>query len=178
MNKKIIAFGASNSKNSINKLWAKYVCTFFSDFEIEVLDLNDYPTPLYSIDLESEKGIPENVNRFLSKIDSADFIVISLAENNGSYNAYFKNLFDWVSRSRQRMFENKKLLLLSTAPGARGGESVMNAALDRFPRHGAEILGSFLLPFFQKNYDIENGLKDSSLKLQLEELIAQVKLKI
>jgi hypothetical protein len=42
--------------------------------------------------------------------------------------------------------------LLSSSPGERGGASVMNIALDRFPRHGAIIPAHFSLPSFYNNF--------------------------
>ena len=40
--KKIIAFGASSSKTSINKQLATYAANLFKNAEVEVLDLNNY----------------------------------------------------------------------------------------------------------------------------------------
>lgn len=173
---KLIAFGASVSKNSINKQFATFVAKQFINDEVEILTLNDYTLPLYSIDLEQEIGIPENAINFYNKLQTSDLIIISLSENNGSYTAAFKNLFDWMSRHQVKTFENKKMFLLSTSPGGRGGQSVMESALARFPIHGADILGHFSLPFFQKNFDIEHGeIMDIELKMKLETIINEIK---
>jgi chromate reductase len=172
---KIIAFGASTSRASINKTFATYVASQFSKAEIEVLDLNDYPLPLFSIDLEKEVGIPENAKLFYDKLKEAELIVISIAEHNGSYTAGFKNLFDWVSRHELKMFADKKLILVSTAPGARGGISALEAAKDRFPRHGGEIVMSFSLPNFGQNFSPENGIFNESLFYDFNGAIEKVK---
>lgn len=176
---KIIAFGASNSKYSINKQFASYVAQKFTNYIVEILDLNDYALPHFNVDLEKKNGIPENAIIFYNKLQSADLIIISLAEHNGSYTAVFKNLFDWMSRHQVKTFENKKMFLLSTSPGGRGGQSVMDSALARFPIHGADILGHFSLPFFQKKFDIEiDGIMDIELKMKLETIINEVKIKL
>lgn len=154
---KIIAFGASGSKHSINKEFAAFTARQFEGATVEVLDLNDYPLPLYNIDLEHEIGIPENVFAFYDKLKSADLTVVSFAEYNGSYTSFFKNLFDWLSRIEKNIFAQGKWLLLATAPGPRGGLSVLEAAMARFPRHGAEIIGHFSLPQFGQNFDAKNG---------------------
>ena len=155
---KIVAFGASASKKSINKEFAAFAAKQFSGEEIEVLDLNDFPLPLYTVDVEKESGIPGLVKSFQNKLYKADLIIISLAEHNGSYTTAFKNLFDWLSRYNRKMFEGKKVVLLSTAPGARGGKSVMEAALVRFPIHGADIIGHFSLPHYKDNYAPGKGI--------------------
>lgn len=161
---KIISFGASTSKNSINKTFAHYTAQQFENANIELLDLNDFALPLFSVDLENEIGIPQNAKDFYLKISRSDLVIISMAEHNGSYAAAFKNLLDWISRFEAKVFANKKMFLLSTSPGGRGGESVMEAALTRFPRHAAEIVEHFSLPNFETNFDLETGILDESLK--------------
>jgi NAD(P)H-dependent FMN reductase len=98
-----------------------------------------------------------------------------MAEHNGSYTAWFKNLFDWVSRINGKFLQDKKILLLSTSPGARGAQSVMASALDRFPRHGAIILASFSLPNFNENFDPEKGVIKEDLKEQYDEIVRLLK---
>lgn len=171
---KVLAFAASNSTQSINKKFLSYVLTKFHQHETELLDLNDYDLPLYSIDREKSAGIPDLVAQFSKKLDEADLIIISLAEHNGSYTAVFKNLFDWLSRYKLKMFDAKKMLLFSTAPGPRGGRGVMDAALVRFPIHGAEILGHFCLPKFQENFDEVRGITNIDLAVEFDDLIAKV----
>ena len=50
MTKKIIAFGASSSKNSINKQFATYAAHQFKNVSVEILDLNDYEMPIFYVD--------------------------------------------------------------------------------------------------------------------------------
>ena len=56
---KVLAFSASNSKNSINKQLVQYAASMIEDAETEFLDINDYEMPLYSIDRENDSGIPD-----------------------------------------------------------------------------------------------------------------------
>ncbi|MBL7789524.1 MAG: NAD(P)H-dependent oxidoreductase [Chitinophagales bacterium] len=171
---KVLAFAASNSSQSINKKFLSYVLTHFQSHDTELLDLNDYDLPLYSIDKEKSIGIPELVSHFSKKLEEADVIIISLAEHNGTYTAVFKNLFDWLSRYKLKMFEGKRMILLATAPGPRGGRGVMDAALVRFPIHGAEILGHFCLPKFQENFDAEKGIINEELKDEFNSLLNKI----
>lgn len=150
--KHIIAFGGSNSTNSINKQLAIYAASLVDDAKVTILDLNDFKLPVYGIDYEIEHGIPDTVYKFLDHIKSSDGIIVSLAEHNGAYTTAFKNIFDWMSRAEQKTFCQKPMLLMATSPGARGGQSVLNMATDRFPRHDAEIAGIFSLPAFGTNF--------------------------
>lgn len=171
---KIIAFGGSNSKHSINKKLAGYVTGLFSHAEIEILDLNDYPMPLFSVDVEKEQGVPATVEAFLAKIASADLLVISLAENNSSYNVGFKNLFDWNSRTNPKQFQNKPMLLMATSPGKRGGASVLEIAKKTFPFHGADIKATFSLPLFNENFDQEKGILNKELKAEIDRIVDEL----
>ena len=134
--KKILAIGASNSRQSINGQLARWAANQIENAEVASLHLNDFEMPIYSIDRENETGIPGLAHDFKSKIKTADGIVISLAEHNGSYTASFKNITDWVSRIEKGTWAGKPVFLLATSPGQRGGAgSVGVATLVAFATH-------------------------------------------
>lgn len=165
--KKIIALGASSSKNSINKQLAIYAANLFQNASVEILDLNNYEMPIYSVDQEKENGIPTLAQEFFVKIGSADVIVLSLAEHNGAYSSAFKNVLDWASRINGKTFQQKSMLLIATSPGPRGGSTVLEIAKNRFPFQGADLKGSFSLPNFNENFNAENGITNPELKSEL-----------
>lgn len=169
MKKKIIAFGASNSRESINKILANYVAHQLEDAEVTVLDLNDFEMPIYSIDREMETGIPQLVHDFKSQIDKADAVVISFAEHNGAYTAAFKNISDWVSRADRDLWTNKPLFLLGTSPGGRGAQTVLGFAVASFARTNKKIVVDFSLPSFYENFSNEEGIKDEELAKKFKE---------
>jgi len=169
---KIIAFGGSPSKHSINKKLATYAAHLFENTEVEVLDLNDYEMPLFSVDKEAVIGQHELAKAFLDKIASADLLVVSLAENNRNYSAAFKNLFDWCSRINGKVFQEKNMLLMATSPGGRGGASVLEIAKNALPGYGAVIKATFSLPSFNENFDMEKGkISNEELDKRLREII-------
>ena len=174
--KKIIAFGASNSKNSINKQLATYTASLFNNATVEILDLNDYEMPIYSIDYEKENGIPQLAHDFFAKFGEPDLLIISFAEHNGAYSTAFKNIFDWTSRINGKVFQGTKMLLMATSPGVRGGSSVLEIAKDRFPRQDANLVGSFSLPSFNDNFDQEKGITNDDLKKDLLKIIDSIEL--
>ncbi len=172
--KKIIAFAGSSSRNSINKQLAVYAANLFENVEVEVLDLNDYEMPLFSVDREKENGIHNLAYDFYAKMGSADLIVISLAEHNGAYASAFKNILDWTSRINNKTFQEKPMLLMATSPGARGGTTVLDIASKRFPYQGAQVLGTFSLPSFFENFDAVHGIINPERKKQLTDIIQMV----
>lgn len=171
---KIVAFAGSPSSTSINKQLAGYAARLFDVPDTEILDLNDYEMPLFSVDREKVIGTHELAVAFLDKIASADVLVVSLAENNGNYSAAFKNLFDWCSRIRKDVFQDKPMLLMATSPGVRGGASVLEIAQHNLPRYGANIKAVFSLPLFGQHFDqAEQRISDAELDAQLKKAVSE-----
>ena len=66
---KILAFAASSSKHSINKQLVTHATEvlqteIINGAEIDIIDLNDYEMPIYSIDRENDSGIPDKAHAF------------------------------------------------------------------------------------------------------------------
>jgi chromate reductase len=173
--KKIIAIGGSSSRNSINKQLTIYAANLFENAAVEVLDLNDYDMPVFSVDREKENGIHPLAQQFYDKIGSADCIVLSLAEHNGAYSAAFKNVLDWASRINAKTFQQKPMLLMATSPGARGGATVLDIALKRFPFQGAEVKGSFSLPSFHEHFK-DGKIVNSEYEQELKQIVSAITL--
>ena len=170
MKRKIVAFGASNSRQSINKKLAEFAARQVADASVNLLDLNDYEMPIYSIDREKASDFPDLAKRFIEDIREADGIIISFAEHNGAYTVAFKNIFDWVSRIERNIWADKPMLLLSTSPGGRGGKSVLGMATSNFRfMNKNTVVASFSLPSFGKNFDPENGITDAELSRSFRE---------
>lgn len=169
---KIIAFAASNSKNSINKMLVTYAANLIENAEVEILDLNDFEMPLFSIDREEALGSPAQVAVWVTKLASADAILVSFAEHNGNVTAAYKNLFDWVSRVERNFYQNKPVIVLSTSPGQRGGASVMEVAKASIPRAGGDIKGVLSIPSFHQNFSIDlKSLTNPELDQALKALL-------
>ena len=169
---KIIAFAGSNNQHSINKKLAIYAASLFDNAEVEILDLNDFQMPLFSVDVEKEIDQHPLAKAFLAKISTADILIVSLAENNGNYSVAFKNIFDWCSRIGAKVFQEKPMLLMATSPGARGGSSVLDIAKNALPRYGGSIKATFSLPSFNDNFDVEKGrISNQELDEKLREIV-------
>ncbi|MGJ8684793.1 MAG: NADPH-dependent FMN reductase [Nonlabens sp.] len=173
---KITAFAGSNSSTSINKQLVSYTASLFNELDTQVLDLNDFELPLYSVDIENKNGVPQTAVDFSNILKESDLLIISLAEHNGAYAAVFKNLFDWLSRVEgTKGFHNKPIFLMATSPGARGGSSVLEIANNRLQFNDGNILDSYSLPSFSTNFNKESGITDVALKAELASKIQNIK---
>lgn len=172
---KILAFAASNSTKSINGQLIKYAVSILDDVDAEILDLNDFEMPLFSVDREMEWGIPELAHRFYDKISEADALLISHAEHNGSYTVAFKNLYDWTSRINSKVYQGKPLILLATSPGGRGASGVLAAAVKSAPHYGGDLRASLSIPGFYGNFDTETGkVSNPEVQSMLETTLASL----
>ena len=149
----VLAFAASNSKKSINKVLATYAANLIENADVEILDINDYEMPIFSEDREKELGQPEQARAFYKKISEADAIIVSYAEHNGGYTAAYKNLFDWTSRISKDVFQHKPVVFLSTSPGPGGAANVLESAVNSAPHFSADLRASISVPSFNENFD-------------------------
>jgi chromate reductase len=98
--------------------------------EAEVVDLTDYPMPLYHGDEEAEFGPPAGAVALHDRIARFDGIIFVSPEYNGGPTALLKNSFDWVTRVDRAVFKRLLVGLAATSPGSRGarnGLSVMRS---------------------------------------------------
>jgi NAD(P)H-dependent FMN reductase len=166
--KKILAFAGSNSSTSINHQLLEALGKEV-EVEFELISLRDYVAPLYGVDLENEQGIPESMNSLMEKMKTADGLLVSAAEHNGSMAAVLKNTFDWLSKLEQKFFLNKPTVFISTSPGPRGAASSLKHLVEIMPHRGANIVGHMSVPSFFDN--VKDGEIESSVKRELVALI-------
>ncbi len=174
---KILAFAGSNSSESINHKLIQFVGKQINKVEIEIILLTEYNLPMYGIDIEKNAGIPKDVIDLCDKIQSADGIIISVAEHNGNVTAFFKSVIDWLSRYNKTFLEGKKILLLSASPGQRGGASALAITQQILSRFKGELITSYSLGSYHKVFkdgkiidvEIEETIKQH-IKLFLEKL--------
>ena len=169
---KIIAFAATSSRNSINKQLIRYAARLVEngpvDATVEIIDLNDYEMPIYSIDRQNDDGIPQAAHEFFDKIGQADAVLISFAEHNGSYTAAYKNIFDWASRIDMRVYQDKPTVVLATSAGPGGGANVLASAVASAPFFGNDVRAHLAIPSFHANFDtVTASLTDPDLDAQL-----------
>ena len=125
---KILAFAGSTREASFNKRLVKVAAEGASaaGAEVTLIDLRDFPLPLYDGDLEAESGLPDNAQKLKALFLDHQGLLISSPEYNGGMSAVLKNTIDWVSRSAPgedglAAYKNKVAGLMGTSPGRLGG---------------------------------------------------------
>lgn len=169
--KHIIVMGGSNSVTSINKQLAIYASTLLQPADVQVIDLNNYDLPLFSVQAQQHQGIPSEVYALIALFEQADGLIISTSEHNRSITAALKNTLDWCSRAKIDFLVNTPTLLMSTSPGGYGGQNARNAAEAILPMFKADIVSTFSLPSFNANFS-DAKITDATLKESLKGAVA------
>ncbi len=125
----ILAFAGSLRRDSFNKKLLRVAATGAEEngAAVRIVDLADYPMPIFGEDLESREGIPEHARRFKALMVSHPAFLIASPEYNSSVSAALKNAIDWASRTESKdepalkAFRGKVAALVSASPGQLGG---------------------------------------------------------
>lgn len=170
--KKILAFAGSNSSTSINQQLVEFAASQITANKVKLIKLTDFPLEIFSEDLEKERGYSVNLRLLLNEIKEADALMISVNEHNGGPSAFFKNIMDWLSRIEYKFLAGKKILLMSTSTGEKGGAASFEYVKSRIPRHDGEVVESFSFPSFSKNFSTEeNNITEEILSIGFTDVL-------
>ncbi|WP_010583509.1 NADPH-dependent FMN reductase [Schlesneria paludicola] len=125
---KILAFAGSVRRDSFNRKLLRLAVAGAEEAgaEVTVVDLRDYPLPIFDQDLEAESGPPENAKALKKLFIEHHALLIASPEYNSSVTPLMKNTIDWVSRPvagelALAGFHGKVATLISASPGTLGG---------------------------------------------------------
>ena len=132
---KILAFAGSTRTESFNKKLIKIAVggARKAGAEVTLVDLADFPLPLYDGDLEAKEGLPKLAKDFKKLMLEHDGLLISSPEYNSSISGVLKNTIDWVSRPEKGetvdlpAFRGKIVGLMSASPGDWEGFAVLSS---------------------------------------------------
>lgn len=129
---RILAFAGSLRKDSLNKKLVKVAAQGAREAgaQVTLMDLKDFPLPVYDGDDEAASGLPENARKLKQLFLEHDGLLISSPEYNAGYPGGLKNMLDWVSRPLPgekpgAPFAGKVAAIMAASPGALGGMRVL-----------------------------------------------------
>jgi NAD(P)H-dependent FMN reductase len=125
---RILAFAGSLRKDSYNKKLIRIAVQGAqrAGAHVTLIDLKDYPLPIFDEDLEKTSGLPDNAKKLKALFLDHDGLMLSAPEYNSSITAVLKNTIDWVSRPvpgepELACYVGKVAMLMSASPGGLGG---------------------------------------------------------
>ncbi|OGU20750.1 MAG: NADPH-dependent FMN reductase [Hydrogenophilales bacterium RIFOXYD1_FULL_62_11] len=170
---KILAFSGSIRRDAWNRklIHAAVDATRAAGGIVTLIDLADYPLPLYNGDLEDKDGLPDNALRLKALFKEHDAFLISSPEYNSSMPPLLKNTIDWVSREWQGEsglvpYQNKVAAIMAASPGSLGGMRMLPHLRQVLNTLGVLVLpGQFSLPNADTAFDPENSALKSPARL-------------
>ena len=150
---RILVFAGSARKASLNKKLARLAAESAraAGGEVTLVDLDDYPMPLYHGDLEAAEGMPPNARKLRELFLANEGLLIASPENNGSVSSLLKNTIDWLSRSigdgkgddsGLAPYRGKVAGLMSASPSAFGGVLGLTHLRPILAKLGVTVLGA------------------------------------
>jgi NAD(P)H-dependent FMN reductase len=127
-NPRILAFAGSLREKSYSKRVLKVAVEGArrAGAEVTLIDLKDYPMPIYSADLQDTQGFPPIATALQKLMLEHDGLLIASPEFNASLPAVLKNAIDWTSRPNENLklgecYRGKVAAIISASPGSFGG---------------------------------------------------------
>ena len=125
---RILAFAGSLRAGSFNSRILEIAAAAAREAgaEVKVIDLREFPMPIYDADLEIAEGIPENAMALKREFLAHEGLLLASPEYNSSFTPLMKNTLDWVSRPARgegslAAYKGKTAVMMSASPGALGG---------------------------------------------------------
>jgi chromate reductase len=125
---RILAFAGSARRESFNKTMIKIAAAGAeaAGAKVTLVDLADYPMPLFNQDEEAAEGLPENTVKLKKLFLEHDGLLLACPEYNSSITPLWKNTIDWVSRQAPgegplAAYKGKVATIMSASPGKLGG---------------------------------------------------------
>jgi len=176
---KILAFAGSSRKDSVNKklVTIAALAAEKQGAKVTIIDLADFPMPIFNQDLETESGMPEKAHEFKKLLVDHDGFLIASPEYNSAFSPLLKNVIDWASRAESDnetpllAYKGKIASIMATSPGSLGGIRGLV-----FLRMLLNNIGVTVLPEQQaipqafKAFSDDGSLLDSSQQLAIEKL--------
>ncbi len=178
MTPKILAFAGSTRTDSFNKKLVKVAAQGASESgaDVTVIDLRDYPLPLFDEDLEKNEGIPSNANKLKELMSSHQGFLISSPEYNSSISGVLKNMIDWTSRQGDDEFplscyKDKVTGLMSASPGGLGGLRGLVHVRAILENMGVLVIpNQIAVSRAHEVFNSDDGLKDSKQEQKVKSI--------
>ena len=181
---RIMAFAGSARNSSFNKKLVRFAAEFAKKLvaDVNLVDLQDFPLPLYDGDVEEQSGIPENAIQLRSLMINHDAFLLACPEYNGSITPLLKNVIDWTSRPSDNIpmtaaYRGKVAALLSASPGTLGGLRGLSHVRDILTGIGVHVLpqqasvGS-AYSAFDENGTLTDAQQSQRVQSVIESLVA------
>ena len=141
-------------------------------FETEIIDLADYPLPIYCGDLDQ----PDTLAPLMDRMLACDGIVCVTPEYNGGLPALMKNTIDWISTVSTDPISKPAYGVAACTPGPLSGVVCLRDFALLLMRLGARVCPSFVgIGNAGQSFDAEGRISSDIGRKLTNAQIAQMK---
>lgn len=178
---KILAFAGSARRDSWNRkvLAVAVAAARDAGAEVTVVNLGDYPMPIYNADWHEEHGVPPAMLELRALMMASNGLLIASPEYNTSITPLLKNTIDWLSQdangeSGRAPFEGKVGGLMGASNGAFGTIRALPHVSMILANLGVLMLPIVAVPGVAKAFDEAGTMTSERTKKSLSALGARV----
>lgn len=176
---RVLAFSGSTRQESYNQKLASEVANMAAQMgaHVTLVNLKNYPIPLYDGDLEAKQGMPSNAKQLRQMMKQSDIIVITSPEYNASVSGVLKNTLDWASRgesggSSKEAFKDKKFILMAASLGSTGGARGLVHLKTIVEDIGGSVISHHIaIPQAYSAFDPQGNLINTKIKKEIHEIL-------
>jgi NAD(P)H-dependent FMN reductase len=174
---RILAFSGSSRRESLNR---KFLAIAVAEAraaggEVTLINLADYPLPLYQGDLEEAEGMPEPAKALVQLVRGHAALLVASPEYNSLITPLFKNTIDWCSREDENPFAGKVAAVVTASPGPFGGSKSGLAARQLLGRLGCLMIArECALPHAHEAFDEQGRLKSERTLASVRSVAAEL----
>jgi len=178
----LIAFAGSLRKASLNKQLVEVAArgAESAGARVTIIDLADFPMPLYNQDIEDAEGLPDNARKFKQLLIAHDGMLIASPENNSALSAVLKNAIDWASRKEKAdpgplvAFKGKVAGIMAASPSWMGGVRGLLGLRAILASIGVHVVHAQALVSAAHEAFTDDDLKDEARRKEVENVGAEV----
>ena len=174
---KILAFSGSSRKDSWNRKVLEVAAQGARDAgaEVNVVNLDDFPMPIYNADWHAENGVPPAMRDLRALMMAANGLLIASPEYNTSITPLLKNTIDWLSQdvdgeSGYAPFTGKIGGLMGASNGAFGTIRALPHVSFMLSNLGVFMLPVVAVPTVAKSFDETGVMTNERTKHMLTQL--------
>lgn len=179
---KVLVFAGSLRAASYNKKAARLASAAASaaGADVTLIDLRDYPLPLFDGDLEAAQGLPPNARRLKDLFIASDGLIIACPEYNAGITAVLKNTIDWVSRQSgdeagTLPYDGKVAGLIGATPGQFAALRSMDMTRHVLMNLGCNVIAKRLgIARAHEAFDEAGNLRDPKVAAALHAVAGEV----
>jgi chromate reductase len=178
---RILAFAGSSRKESWNRKVLE-IAVFGAreaGAEVTLVNLADYPLPIYNADWHAENGVPPAMLELRGLMMASNGLLIASPEYNTSITPLLKNTIDWLSQGvdgegGDAPFRNKVAGLMGASNGAFGTIRALPHVSQILANLGVLMLPVLAVPTVAKAFDASGIMTSEPVKKRLIDLGARL----